>query len=90
MEEIQKEISKIDNKIAKQNAQLKDTQNQIFKNIEKISEIKEDAHIVGDVTMYSNILSKLVKQKYNINVKIAKLTKDKNDLTKHFSKIEFN
>ena len=90
MEEIQKEISKIDNKIAKQNAQLKDTQNQIFKNIEKISEIKEDAHTVGDVTMYSNIISKLVKQKYNINVKIAKLTKDKNDLTKHFSKNEFN
>lgn len=90
MEEIQKEISKIDNKIAKQNAQLKDTQNQIFKNIEKISEIKEDDHTVGDVTIYSNILAKLVKQKYNINVKIAKLTKDKNDLTKHFSKIEFN
>ena len=90
MEEIQKEISKIDNKIAKQNAQLKDTQNQIFKNIEKISEIKEDVHTVGDVTICSNILSKLVKQKYNINVKIAKLTKDKNDLTKHFSKIEFN
>ena len=90
MEEIQKEISKIDNKIAKQNAQLKDKQNQINKNIEKISQIKEDAHAVGDVTMYSNILSKLVKQKYNINVKIAKLTKDKNDLTKHFSKIEFN
>ena len=90
MEEIQKEISKIDNKIVKQNAQLKDTQNQINKNIEKISEIKEDDHTVGDVTMYSNILSKLVKQKYNINVKIAKLTKDKNDLTKHFSKIEFN
>ena len=90
MEEIQKEISKIDNKIAKQNAQLKDTQNQIFKNIEKISEIKEDDHTVGDVTIYSNIVAKLVKQKYNINVKIAKLTKDKNDLTKHFSKIEFN
>ena len=90
MEEIQKEISKIDNKIAKQNAQLKDTQNQINKNIEKISEIKEDAHTVGNVTIYSNVLAKLVKQKYNINVKIAKLTKDKNDLTKHFSKIEFN
>ena len=90
MEELQKEISNIDNKIVKLTTQLNETQKQIYINIEKISEIKEDVHTVGDVTMYSNILAKLVKQKYNINTKIVKITKDKIDLTKHLSKIEFN
>ena len=90
MEELQNEISKIDKKIAKLTTQLNETQKQIYINIEKISEIKEDVHTVGDVTMYSNILEKLVKQKYNINTKIVKLTKDKTDLIKHLSKIEFN
>ena len=90
MEHLQKEISKIDNKIAKQNTQLKDTQNQINKNIEKISEIKEDVHTVGDVTIYSNIIAKLVKQKYNINLKIVKLNRERMILTNHLTTIEFN
>ena len=89
MEQLLKEISKIDNKIVKLEAQKNNIQQEIFKNMKKIEEIKE-IDLIGDTTMYCEILAKLFKQKYNYDVKIVKLTKDKTNLTNHLITIEFN
>ena len=89
MEQLLKEISKIDNKIVKLEAQKNDIQQEIFKNMKKIEDIKE-TDLIGDTTMYCEILAKLFKQKYNYDVKIVKLTKDKTNLTNHLITIEFN
>ncbi len=89
MEHLLNEISKIDNKIVKLEAQKNDIQQEIFKNMKKIEQIKE-TDLIGDTTMYCEILAKLFKQKYNYDVKIVKLTKDKTNLTNHLITIEFN
>jgi len=89
MEHLLNEISKIDNKIVKLEAQKNDIQQEIFKNMKKIEDIKE-TDLIGDTTMYCEILAKLFKQKYNYDVKIVKLTKDKTNLTNHLITIEFN
>ena len=89
MEHLLNEIKKIDNKIIKLEAQKNDIQQEIFKNMKKIEEIKE-TDLIGDTTMYCEILAKLIKQKYNYDVKIVKLTKDKTNLTNHLITIEFN
>ena len=89
MEQLLKEISKIDNKIVKLEAQKNNIQQEIFKNMKKIEDIKE-TDLIGDTMMYCEILDKLFKQKYNYNVKIVKLNKDKTNLTNHLITIEFN
>jgi len=89
MEHLLNEIKKIDNKIVKLEAQKNDIQQEIFKNMKKIEDIKE-TDLIGDTTMYCEILAKLFKQKYNYDVKIVKLTKDKTNLTNHLITIEFN
>jgi hypothetical protein len=89
MDHLLNEISKIDNKIVKLEAQKNDIQQEIFKNMKKIEEIKE-IDLIGDTTMYCEILAKLFKQKYNYDVKIVKLNKDKTNLTNHLITIEFN
>ena len=89
MENLLNEIKKIDNKIVKLEAQKNNIQQEIFKNMKKIEEIKE-IDLIGDTTMYCEILAKLFKQKYNYDVKIVKLTKDKTNLTNHLITIEFN
>jgi chaperonin cofactor prefoldin len=89
MENLLNEIKKIDNKIVKLEAQKNNIQQEIFKNMKKIEEIKE-TDLIGDTTMYCEILAKLFKQKYNYDVKIVKLTKDKTNLTNHLITIEFN
>ncbi len=90
MEQLLKEISKIDNKIVKLEAQKNIIQQEIFKNLKNIEQIKEAEYLIGDTTMYCEILAKLFKQKYNYDVKIVKLTKDKTNLTNHLITIEFN
>ena len=89
MEHLLNEIKKIDNKIVKLEAQKNNIQQEIFKNMKKIEDIKE-TDLIGDTTMYCEILAKLFKQKYNYDVKIVKLTKDKTNLTNHLITIEFN
>ena len=89
MEHLLNEIKKIDNKIVKLEAQKNDIQQEIFKYMKKIEQIKE-TDLIGDTTMYCEILAKLFKQKYNYDVKIVKLTKDKTNLTNHLITIEFN
>ena len=89
MDDLLNEFTTIDNKIVKLTTQLQQIQEQIYSNIDKIAKF-DNSDTPEDALIYNEVIAKLVKQKYNINVKIAKLTKDKNDLTKHFSKIEFN
>jgi hypothetical protein len=89
MEHLLNEISKIDNKIVKLETQKNNIQQEIFKNMKKIEQIKE-TDLIGDTMMHCEILAKLIKQKYNYNVKIVKLTKDKTNLTNHLITIEFN
>ena len=90
MEQLQKEISKIDNKIVKLNTQLNEIQEQIFINIKKMSEFTEETATVGDVTFQSEIIAKYQRQKYNINTKIVKLNRERMILTNHIATIEFN
>jgi hypothetical protein len=89
MENLLNEIKKIDDKIVKLETQKNNIQQEIFKNMKKIEDIKE-TDLIGDTTMYCEILAKLFKQKYNYDVKIVKLTKDKTNLTNHLITIEFN
>ena len=90
MEQLQKEISKIDNKIVKLNTKLNEIQEQIFINIKKMSEFTEETATVGDVTFQSEIIAKYQRQKYNINTKIVKLNRERMILTNHIATIEFN
>ena len=90
MEKLQKEISKIENKIVKLDTQLNEIQEQIFINIKKMSEFTEETATVGNVTFQSEIIAKYQRQKYNVNTKIVKLNRERMILTNHIATIEFN
>ena len=90
MEQLQKEISKIDKKIVKLDTQLNEIQEQIFINIKQMSEFTEETATVGDVTFQSEIIAKYQRQKYNVNTKIVKLNRERMILTNHIATIEFN
>ncbi len=89
MDELLNDFTTIDNKIVKLTTQLQQIQEQIYSNIEKIAKF-DNSDTPEDALIYNEVIAKLIKQKYNINLKIVKLNKDKIDLSKHLSKIEFN